>query len=381
MADDAPDDWDAEMSDDGEESQATVTNGHTEEPTAEESTPKEVAVAPTAESASAPQNSDSEAEVEDENESYESSVLRQYGALLSRRVDLVGDYAGNELFLMDGDSLLLRCFSDKRLDFDNGFQLLHAVYNVEQFLSHLVRRKCNFEIVFFDSTKQLCIPPGTAKKNKTKFLLARAVVIRHLQAHLPESHPDIKVYEFSSYTSAEFDQHLKVKSPYFIMANDGAAVSLRKDKQMGTVQESKKTLSSNRAALREMVLYFIERGFNVALLNGLEWRDTKVMAMVLEWSRRKAIKPQQRGLLKEDVDEDSPEPVETGDKLRACGPGLSQRQILGVAALAQLVGSKNQGVSAEASAQLAHAFLVHQAVVMHTPMSARRLDKQSSSSQ
>lgn len=40
-----------------------------------------------------------------------------YSTLLSRRVDLIGDYAGNEPFLLDGDSLLLHCFADERLDF------------------------------------------------------------------------------------------------------------------------------------------------------------------------------------------------------------------------------------------------------------------------
>ena len=42
----------------------------------------------------------------------------RYGRLSVRRVDLVGDYAGQELFLIEGDSLLLRCFSDADLDFD-----------------------------------------------------------------------------------------------------------------------------------------------------------------------------------------------------------------------------------------------------------------------
>ena len=44
--------------------------------------------------------------------------LFRYGRLSVRRVDLVGDYAGQELFLVEGDSLLLRCFSDADLDFD-----------------------------------------------------------------------------------------------------------------------------------------------------------------------------------------------------------------------------------------------------------------------
>jgi hypothetical protein len=32
-------------------------------------------------------------------------------------IDLVGDYAGKELFLVEGDSLLRLCFEDERIDF------------------------------------------------------------------------------------------------------------------------------------------------------------------------------------------------------------------------------------------------------------------------
>jgi len=32
-------------------------------------------------------------------------------------IDLVGDYAGRELFLVEGDSLLRECFEDDRIDF------------------------------------------------------------------------------------------------------------------------------------------------------------------------------------------------------------------------------------------------------------------------
>ena len=46
----------------------------------------------------------------------------RYGRLSVRRVDLVGDYAGQELFVLEGDSLLLRCFSDPALDLGCKFQ-------------------------------------------------------------------------------------------------------------------------------------------------------------------------------------------------------------------------------------------------------------------
>lgn len=38
-----------------------------------------------------------------------------YKGLHMQRLDLVGDYAGNELFLLEGDSLLLQCFADPKI--------------------------------------------------------------------------------------------------------------------------------------------------------------------------------------------------------------------------------------------------------------------------
>lgn len=45
-------------------------------------------------------------------------LLAWYAKVPNRRVDLVGDYAGNELFLIEGDSLLLHCFSTSKVDLD-----------------------------------------------------------------------------------------------------------------------------------------------------------------------------------------------------------------------------------------------------------------------
>lgn len=36
----------------------------------------------------------------------------------------------------------------------DGFQMLHAVYTVESFLLNLLRRKCKFDLVFFESADQ-----------------------------------------------------------------------------------------------------------------------------------------------------------------------------------------------------------------------------------
>ena len=45
-------------------------------------------------------------------------TTRRYNTLRPRTIDLVGDYAGQELFLVEGDSLLLECFSNSKIDFN-----------------------------------------------------------------------------------------------------------------------------------------------------------------------------------------------------------------------------------------------------------------------
>lgn len=55
---------------------------------------------------------------------YKAKRAHRYERLSTRRVDLVGDYAGNELFLLEGDSLLLNCMSDPLLDFGGTYCVL-----------------------------------------------------------------------------------------------------------------------------------------------------------------------------------------------------------------------------------------------------------------
>ena len=45
------------------------------------------------------------------------SLLSWYDSSRPMFIDLVGDYAGKELFLLEGDSLLRECFEDERIDF------------------------------------------------------------------------------------------------------------------------------------------------------------------------------------------------------------------------------------------------------------------------
>lgn len=46
------------------------------------------------------------------------------------------DFVDAEIFLIDGDSLLLDLLGERSLDWRNGGQFLHLTYLVERFLQH-----------------------------------------------------------------------------------------------------------------------------------------------------------------------------------------------------------------------------------------------------
>lgn len=186
-----------------------------------------------------------------------SNLDEWYQKLSSRRVDLVGDYAGTELFLIEGDALLLEAFSDPKLDFrGQSLQLLHATYTVELFLKRLSDRNCHFEIIFFDDHELLSIPPTSDPKDAYKYLLARAAIIRHLDKNVVGDFP---VRHFSSISHPSFLQYLHDAGVYFIMGHDGAGCD-----------------SEVKAAFRYALRWWIGHGWNVALLNTVETLDTKV---------------------------------------------------------------------------------------------------------
>ena len=165
----------------------------------------------------------------------------------------------------------------------DGFQLLHAVYAVEYFLNGLVQRKCNFHLVFFEKHQELCIPRGTASSNAIKYILARIAIIRHLSVHLQKSQFSIEIHKFQSYNDPKFKQYLSASGVYFVMCHDGAnPVPVSQDPLIMVKPEAEKTQieheeTTRKIAFRVMICWLINQGYNAALINGLEWADTKVI--------------------------------------------------------------------------------------------------------
>ncbi|KAL8725684.1 MAG: hypothetical protein Q9166_007198 [cf. Caloplaca sp. 2 TL-2023] len=311
-----------------------------------------------------------------------SGLLKWYGQLPARRVDLVGDYAGQELFIVEGDGLLLRCFDDPTLDFDYGLQLLHAAYAVEHFLQGLLQRKCVFHIVFFDVHQDLCIPRATPPTSRDKYLLARAVVIRHLEVHLRASHPTVKLYTFASALDTAFKDYLNASGAYFIMTHDGANLTpLEKDSRFQKHRYIDAASIENeelrrRLAFRTTILSFIEQGYNVALVDGLEWMDTKIMTMVVEGIRKSKEAPtiNDRAYLSRFNDDRStrvldvvvsPSDVQSVLQQVARGGTITERVLLTFLALKVML---DQG----ADQQLVTAVLIQMLLITNTALSNRR---------
>ena len=223
--------------------------------------------------------------------------IDRYNTLYSRTLDLVGDYTGDELFILEGDSLLLQCFSDNQIDFDEGFQLLHATYTVEWFLAQLHWRSCNFHVVFFKDHAHGCIPLGIVPEVWPKYCLAREAILQHLSQNLPSVVPSMEIKCFEMYHCEDFAKYLVLADMYFLMCHDGVFSDSKAGRSPELVFEDLKLLSDDddsdhsdacetagetKSAWRTstifwlMIHHFICCGYNVSLINSLEFRDTKV---------------------------------------------------------------------------------------------------------
>ncbi|KAK7952253.1 uncharacterized protein PG986_007981 [Apiospora aurea] len=222
-------------------------------------------------------------------------LLRWYRKCSPHRLDLIGDFAGKELFAVDANSLLLHCVTQANVDFTDGFQLLHAVYAVEIFLRRLHQRGCNFHLVFFRKYVEMSIPPGTSKENTNKYLLASQVLFHHLQHHSDDSENEPQrafVYEFSGPDASAFKEYVK------------ANAALKLD-------------------------------IKVALLNDLEIRNNKMFASVI--SPTDHDNPAFNIKLEDYKGPDVPGDSSVNEKLEAKLEGYSVREKISTAAICQLV--------------------------------------------
>lgn len=255
-------------------------------------------------------------------------------------IDLIDGFAGAEFFIIEGDSLLRRVFSDTRVDFDEGFQLLHAVFAVEAFLDRLRRKRCNFALVFFDACEQICVPSTPAgMKNAWKYRFARSVTVEHLMSVGSEQG---LVSKFRDVKDMRFQRYLDDKRPYFVMCHDGA--------------EAKDA----REPLLESLKKFIDIGQNVVLINECEFINGKIFSAVL-----KTNYIQEPVFLKAEPEDEEPGVQKEKISLSELG---SARERLSVATVARSLKQEHPDGQQE---YLHSVFLLHTALLSHLSLLQR----------
>jgi hypothetical protein len=265
----------------------------------------------------------------------------------------------------------------------DGFQMLHAAYEVESFLRGLVTRKCNFHIAFFEQNRELCIPPTASESSRAKYLLARATIIRHLLVNLPETCPNIEIHLFKSFHGEDFKEYMDSADLYFVLCHDGASPFVTKQKALrsankvpGSVEEDRNDAAHvySRTMFRSMIFWFIKQGYNAALVNGLEWRDTKVITAIVEGFKHKMPESLSMPLIDSSGlsahTKDIPADKEAFTTIaKKYGSDFDERDYLAVLVVSKML-STDENLS-----DVAAAFLLHIALLAQSPLSERRIEK------
>ncbi|OCH85272.1 P-loop containing nucleoside triphosphate hydrolase protein [Obba rivulosa] len=197
----------------------------------------------------------------------------EWYAAVNRRgrwMDLFGDYAGEELFIIDGDSLIQNVLDDPLLalgrDGDPSFQIVHAMYSLERLLCEIRKRSDVFEIIFWNDQRHLTTATGPPIFTFSSRTLARGILIGHLRSL------GTPVHVFKNQFDPEWLSYLRAKKPMFIMVNDG-----------GTLEDRTSPLLAERVLLQRIFLFdILSQGVTVTLLKGAEFRDSKLLSFVYE---------------------------------------------------------------------------------------------------
>lgn len=222
-----------------------------------------------------------------EQRDIDGAAIAWYKSTNPLRVDLVGDLAGKELFVIHGDALMLYCITKAKVDlqgmsyaiclrglvtdhdvFTEGFQLLHAVHAIESFLCKLKDRGCSFHIIWIQDHENLCLPGGVPEELHSHYLLMRAVLTRHLQRQQCDvvckgsTVSQMISFEFQSLEDLEFEQYLTLNVIRFFLCLDGPTFDA----------------CANVTALSFLSIahHLAARGYSLAFINDIEFASSGV---------------------------------------------------------------------------------------------------------
>ncbi|KAK3362356.1 P-loop containing nucleoside triphosphate hydrolase protein [Lasiosphaeria hispida] len=286
------------------------------------------------------------------------------------RVDIVGDFAGRGVFAIHGEALLTHCLESARVDFDHGFQLLHAVHSVETFLAKLSDRGCIFNIMWFEEESDICMPTEARadRSRASKYRLARAVLIQHLSS--PISHGEAKSaklsYLFPSLRSGTFCEYLDSHPLHFFLGS--------------STYDGSGDIDVNGGPL-EMLHLMLSAGYCVAFIEDLEFRSSKVyLSIATPNGKITALEaPEGQPTLPRVA---SPYMMDTMKRLAGMGIDglLTAREFISICALSSVLslGKKDGGKDSTLWQRNATTVLAHLVILRHCGLSQRSFPTQKS---
>ncbi|PFX17720.1 putative ATP-dependent RNA helicase DDX60 [Stylophora pistillata] len=245
---------------------------------------------------------------------------RFYGQLVDTKfVNVLTDFADAEIFLIDGDSLLLEILGEKSLDWNSGGQFLHLTYLTERFLQTFTEKGANtnnrvkahndvinvftnedmenvlarsrgaFHIVFLKEMEIIW-------RSNPSMLLAREALILHLQNNTDFTVKTLIV----NFWGKEWKDYVNEEVPAFLLLADAENIPYQHGKLKETIEYF----------FRCLLCHCLAHGLNCVFISGIQTTATKVMGfysyssaihkkyftkIAVEAEVRKALQPPPQG--------------------------------------------------------------------------------------
>jgi hypothetical protein len=196
-----------------------------------------------------------------------------------------------------------------------------------------------------------------------------------LTLRLPAAQPNVLVNTFTSLESEEFKEYLHITPVHFVMVHDGSSRSTK-------TAENSEDERLAKILLRGMIWWWNTHLLNVALINRIEFRDSKVFTMIVESfttsSKRKLLMTTQfakeikmnRELMEELRNPDGEDGEVKYKAIQALGEdssvGLSESYYLAVYGVSTIFKQQDCDVF------MASAFILQSVILRHVPLSERR---------
>ncbi|XP_066285601.1 probable ATP-dependent RNA helicase DDX60 [Branchiostoma lanceolatum] len=284
-------------------------------------------------------------------------------------VSLLHDFVDSELFIIDGDSLLLELLSEVNLDWSSGGQYLHFIFLLERFLHTFHQLGGIFHIVFLRDMHVLWT-------GCPSMMLAREVMILHLQQNTPYT----VTTDISSADSPDWREYLQKNRPAFVAISDG-----NQNLPLGL---PKKAVVS---VFKTLLLHVLSGGVNCVFMSEIEHTATKAFGFYLEcrphkmrlWFeayfsryRKEGQHPSMLSVLQQNKTEDCKNKEQLRGKVMAVkqlGPSLpgGLRDVVTVLACAQVLDQGLTTADAQITEDIVRLFLLHVVLLRHLSLKQR----------